>query len=242
MHALDRVARASGRSIFSTWAVELAEVAHRAFTVEPRPGGRKRMVWKMSIDLTRPLVASMGQHDPLDGLITCVQLDATARALGSSAGSGLAQARADFASMIAPDQLATSDPLGLGGLLVDACRVEQLIRAGVPRSSPVFATRCSRPRSSACATTWRGRTWGFPRPAASRSASSGSRSVSPAIAGLEPVRGFEPLARFAPLRSEIESFWQVPAHREVETWREHEDINDVMLATSLVPNGFLLVS
>ncbi len=28
------------------------------------------MYWKMSIDLTRPLVSSMGQHDPLDGFIT----------------------------------------------------------------------------------------------------------------------------------------------------------------------------
>jgi hypothetical protein len=44
------------------------------------------------------------------------------------------------------------------------------------------------------------------------------------------------------MRTEIESFWRAPAHREVDTWREHEDINDVMLATSLVPNGFLLVS
>ena len=58
----------------------------------------------------------------------------------------------------------------------------------------------------------------------------------------EQVRGFEPLARFAPMRSEIEAFWRVPAHREVASWREHEDINDVMLATSLLPNGFLRVT
>ena len=41
------------------------------------------MYWKMSIDLSRPLVASMGQHDPLDGFVTCAELDATACALGS---------------------------------------------------------------------------------------------------------------------------------------------------------------
>ncbi len=28
------------------------------------------MYWKMSIDLKRPLIPSMGQHDPLDGYIT----------------------------------------------------------------------------------------------------------------------------------------------------------------------------
>lgn len=36
------------------------------------------MYWKMSIDLSSPLVPSMGQHDPLDGLITYLQLQATA--------------------------------------------------------------------------------------------------------------------------------------------------------------------
>ena len=34
----------------------------------------------MSIDLSRPLVPSMGQHDPLDGLITYSQLQSHARA------------------------------------------------------------------------------------------------------------------------------------------------------------------
>jgi hypothetical protein len=32
------------------------------------------MYWKMSIDLSRPLVQSMGQHDSLDGFITYNQL------------------------------------------------------------------------------------------------------------------------------------------------------------------------
>jgi len=30
------------------------------------------------------------------------------------------------------------------------------------------------------------------------------------------------------------------AHREQATWRAHEDINDVMLATALAPDGFLV--
>ena len=32
-----------------------------------------------------------------------------------------------------------------------------------------------------------------------------------------------------------------PAHRDTESWREHEDINEVMLATSLAPEGFLVL-
>ena len=68
MHALYRMGQETGESRYQRWAVELAATAHHAFTCEVYPGGPKRMVWKMSIDLSRPLVSSMGQHDPLDGL------------------------------------------------------------------------------------------------------------------------------------------------------------------------------
>ena len=36
----------------------------------------------------------------------------------------------------------------------------------------------------------------------------------------------------------IESFWLAPEHRG-ETWMAHQDINMVMLATSLAPGGYL---
>ena len=47
---------------------------------------------------------------------------------------------------------------------------------------------------------------------------------------------------FLPLRYEIETFWRDPAHQETMTWTEHQDINDVMLATALTPEGFLVLS
>jgi hypothetical protein len=47
------------------------------------------------------------------------------------------------------------------------------------------------------------------------------------------------LARYASVRDAVESFWLTDAHREQETWRTHEDINEVMLATALAPDGFL---
>jgi hypothetical protein len=40
---------------------------------------------------------------------------------------------------------------------------------------------------------------------------------------------------------EIEGFWLEGRNRESETWREHRDINMVMLATSLAPDGFLSI-
>ena len=45
--------------------------------------------------------------------------------------------------------------------------------------------------------------------------------------------------RYQPLAENIETFWLEPANRESGTWQEHRDINMVMLATSLAPDGFL---
>jgi hypothetical protein len=121
MHALDQVARATGHPSFDVWARELADAAYHAFTYAVHRGAR-RMFWKLSVDLSRPQVPSMGQHDPLEGFVLCLQLAQSAQ----RGGPDLAAASADFAAMIDPGALATDDPLGLGGLLVDAYRLAQL--------------------------------------------------------------------------------------------------------------------
>lgn len=46
---------------------------------------------------------------------------------------------------------------------------------------------------------------------------------------------------YLPLVRDIEAFWLDPRNRESETWKAHLDINTVMLATSLSPDGFLTV-
>ena len=58
--------------------------------------------------------------------------------------------------------------------------------------------------------------------------------------GLDVAARLAPLLRYVAVRREIESFWLERDHRRAETWIEHEDINEVMLATSLAPDGFLL--
>ena len=78
MRALNRVCQVIGDPVFNVWAMELAKTAHARFTYPSSPDGQKTMFWKMSIDLSYPLVPSMGQHDPLDGLITYSLLQATA--------------------------------------------------------------------------------------------------------------------------------------------------------------------
>jgi hypothetical protein len=47
------------------------------------------------------------------------------------------------------------------------------------------------------------------------------------------------LEHYVPVARAIESFWSDPAHRAGQTWKDHTDINAVMLATSLAPEGYL---
>jgi hypothetical protein len=49
------------------------------------------------------------------------------------------------------------------------------------------------------------------------------------------------LSRYAELREIVEKFWLEGTNRETGSWIAHLDINRVMLATSLAPNGFLEV-
>lgn len=245
MHALDQVSRVTGDGQFTRQAVELGEAAHRAFVHRAGPGSR-RMYWKMSVDLSRPLVASMGHHDPLDGLVTCLQIGRTAARLAPESGSGLAAAEADFAGMLEVRRMATSDPLGTGGLLGDAHRLLQLERDGVvlpDQSLPEHLLRGALLglRSALANGQLRG-------PAARRLAfrelglAIGLTAVaemlrSPTTPAVRAV--LEQLSEHLEVRERIHAFWLEPGPRDQPTWLDHADINDVMLATSLSPDGYL---
>lgn len=252
MHALDQAARRTKEARYNTWARELAEVSHRAFTYSD--DGRPRMVWKMSTDLSRPLVASMGHHDPLDGLITCVELRTTASSLSSmAAGPSLEDAVADFAAIIEAQDFATADPLGLGGLLMDAARVAQLMRLGAFADSDLLhrllvgAVRglshyashddLRVPASRRLAFRELGLAIGLSAIEWIETKATGARSTRDA----ELYELIAALSGYATLRSEIRAFWLDPTHRSGPSWSEHLDINEVMLATSLLPSGFVVV-
>jgi hypothetical protein len=66
------------------------------------------------------------------------------------------------------------------------------------------------------------------------------RPASPVWDELETLlSGF---SSFAPLGSEIEAFWLLSEHQASATWAAHRDINEVMLATALRPEGFLVMA
>ncbi len=55
----------------------------------------------------------------------------------------------------------------------------------------------------------------------------------------ELASDLDSILEYHPLAERIKRFWADPGSRRSSTWTGHEDINSVMLATSLVPEGFL---
>jgi hypothetical protein len=253
MHALARASRVTGDPVYAGWAVELAKTAHAAFTAASFPGGPKRMYWKMSIDLTRPLVPSMGQHDPLDGLVTCSELQASAGVMKLPQHPGLEAEIAELAAICRERDWGTDDPLGIGGLLGDAWKIAQLAGIGIFRDASLmetvvdaalaglaaFAGSASRDHPAAYRLAFRelGLSIGLKGAVQLRDWSKGNPEfIAPGSALLRKIGD---LAEYLPLAGEIEDFWLEGRNRESETWREHREINMVMLATSLAPDGFL---
>jgi hypothetical protein len=52
----------------------------------------------------------------------------------------------------------------------------------------------------------------------------------------------ERLAAYGSFREQIESFWLDRRNRAVQSWTDHREINMVMLATSLAPDGYFTLS
>jgi hypothetical protein len=256
MHALNRVSRVTGDLRYNRWAMELGKTAHARFVYVPPDGAQKRMYWKMSIDLSYPLVPSMGHHDPLDGLITYNQLQATgAKDPKRPLALDLSAEISEMADMCEGKSWATGDPLGVGGLLFDAYRVAQLTIGRNIVQTDLLRVLLD---SSVLGLESYLREDPLNSPAGYRLAfrelglSIGLRAVEELQRllvhnkdlfrqkhGLYPQ--IETLMAYVPLHDTIETFWLKRANQESDSWVEHRDINMVMLATSLAPDGYLTI-
>jgi hypothetical protein len=251
MHALNRVSQITGELTYNKWAIELAKTAHAAFTYMSPFSGRKSMYWKMSIDLSRPLISSMGQHDPLDGFITYNQLQAVASE--DPAYGDLTAEIADMVRICEGKEWVSDDPLGIGGLLSNAYEVAQLVLNGywkrtalildLLRSSQAgleaYLKRKPMQHSADCRLAFR-----------ELGLSLGLHAIEKLLELIyekpdlfDEEQGLhsriESLLQYVPLIQEIEGFWLEPTNRQNNSWTEHLDINMVMLATTLAPEGYL---
>jgi len=253
MQALNQISRATGDGRYNRWALEMARTAQARFVILSPSGIGNRMVWKMSTDLSFPLLPSMGHHDPLDGLITYAQLRET-REKDPEKSPDL-DLKTELAEMVLLCQnldWKTDDPLGLGGLMSDAYRAAQLSLTGqdLPPDLPLTLLE---------ATLWGlaslARKNPFDHPADFRLAfrelgmSIGFRAIEKLeewiknhpeqmkTGALLRTR-IEPLCPFGSFREQIESFWLDRRNRAVRSWTDYREINMVMLATSLAPDGY----
>jgi hypothetical protein len=252
MHALDRVAVVTGDRQYLLWAIDLARVARRACVY--REAGRLRMYWKMNVELTRPAVSTMGQLDPLDGYVTFTRLQATSRAMLGSTDSGLAAGQAELAAICRGMSWATSDALGIGGLLADGGLLASLMASGAARDDgllehalrdaeaglAMLAARAphAEPPEQRLAFRELGLSIGLQAIPQVRSAIRAAMSRFGSAASL--LHRVATLEHFTPLGRRLEQTWRLPASRSSTLWAEHRDINDVMLAMSLVPAEYLL--
>ena len=253
-HALHGVYRATRQSNYQQWAVELMKITYAAFSyIGPRGG--KRLYWKMSTDLSRPLVPSMGQHDPLDGLLTCMELEATKSLPEKYSEQSLKGEIDELKHICTGQRWATNDALGIGGLLTDAYRIVQLITLDFLYDTSLLDILLNDIIISLKAYINENP---LGLPASNRLA---FRELGLAI-GLQAInlmleviqqyptkfRGvnrtnilLEQLNAYIPIYQQINKFWLQKTSQNTPSWMDHEDINSVMLASSLSPHSYLTI-
>ncbi len=148
---------------------------------------------------------------------------------------------------------ATEDPLGIGGLLSDAYRVAQLSAVGGFKQPGLIQGLLESSQTGLDAYA-RGPQFGLPADYRLAFRELGMTIGLHAVERIEARVGKKPdasswkhpvslqldrLKRHTRLTEEIETFWLDPKNREVSSWADHPDINSVMLATSLAPDGYL---
>ncbi|HHD83697.1 MAG TPA: hypothetical protein ENK93_02360 [Campylobacteraceae bacterium] len=141
---------------------------------------------------------------------------------------------ASLRKMIDATTLATADALGIGGLLSDTWFLTRLPHLEIKMLERLLVASLQ----SLQAFVQHDKSLSYP--ASYRLA---FRELGLAI-GLEATQKMgkklrEPFSDFLPLGEEIIAFWSDEANQKSETWQEHLDINTVMLATALAPDGYL---
>jgi hypothetical protein len=193
-------------------------------------------------------------HDPLDGLITYNELQTMIRENPESyTGPDLRREISDIENICQGMNLTTDDPLGTGGLMIDAFRLARLIRKGNRKYKDLLINVLDSALAGLHSFTMSGALL-FPAgnriPFREFGLSTGLKAIEaiaawfgedsdPPIFKNRIKRQIESFSRYAPLSSEIEHYWMDERNRKAATWVRHREINMVMLATSLEPEGLL---
>jgi hypothetical protein len=210
----------------------------------------------MSTDLSRPLVPAVGLHDALDGFITFREVQHALAKLSTNAGvADLSLAIGSLSALCQHGNWTTDDPLGLGGLLFDVGRLcqlpgnerfddthllEEILVACRNGLANLLAGRyLNQPVSYRLAFRELGLAIGLK--ALPIISDAMKKSDSPFRGRTAAQRIAAQLFRYESLSEEIVSVWLPHAQSQDQIWQSHQDINEVMLATALIPETFLSV-
>jgi hypothetical protein len=256
VHALCQTAFALGDVGYAQWALELGKAAFEGFARRSESGGVVGIYWKMSTDLSRPLVPAIGLHDALDGFITFREVQHALAKSSTKAGvADLSSAIESLSALCQHRNWMTDDPLGLGGLLFDAGRLCQLLGneqvddihllediLGASRNglASLLAGRyLNQPVSYRLAFRELGLAIGLK--ALPIISDAMNKSDGPFESRTAVRRIVDQLSRYESLSEKIISVWLPHAANQDQIWQSHQDINDVMLATALIPEMSLSV-
>lgn len=231
IHALLLAHKETCSEKYSIWALELMLAAEKFIYKE---GDHVGMYWKMDTTLSRPMVASTGAHDPLEGMICAknIQLALPERA------DELDHLVIKLEELCRGRDWTTSDALGVGGLLLNTVRAEEIISGNKKLISEVKPKKLVED----CFYSLELIAAAFDnRQQASRRLAFREGGLA---LGLRTLYGMKEeisrqylqlnqLQKYLWLAETIEDFWLEPKNQEVGSWREHLDINAVTLACSL---------
>jgi hypothetical protein len=216
------------------YAVRAAELMKATEKFFYKSGRNIRMYWKMSVDLSRPLVTSMGALDPLEGYMCAKSIS---NVLPDKAAD-LEGITRDLEMICEGRDWSTTDALGMGGLLLNTVRSAVLSSDNVTLIDGVRPEQLLTDALSGLH-TYASQIYSADQPPEYRLA---FRECGLAL-GLRVLSGFknkgtglnlEVIQRFLPLAEDIENFWVDTVNQKASTWANHLDINQVSLASSLI--------
>jgi len=230
IHALLQAAQNLDNRELIRYASELS-LAGRHFL--DKSGSRPHLYWKMSVDLSYPQVPSMGAHDPLDGYLTALECK-----LMASNEKDFTEYLGNLESLCKGRNWQTDDPLGLGGLLLNTVRSAELENhTDLPESVSPQKLYNDALKGLDAFSNQTGLTSSAKFRLAFREC-----GLSLGLRVIDSYRGkliesnmeTEKLDEHVTLADDIEGFWSQRKNREYSAYHDHQNINNVSLASSLL--------
>lgn len=199
---------------YQFWAADLCHVTMKAFIKD------LRIPWKMSVDLKRSLITDQGASDPLDGLITLIKVYLAVPEFKKE----LKEYKLVLQRLCRNTSWVSADPLGTGRLLISAHQVKNFppeVSKGLDWKDLL---------AQACVGI------DYYIESGALNSPAGKRLAFRECALAHGIKYWQNESRFLekyfPLADQLESFWLNEMNSD--SWKDHEDINSVTLAASLL--------